>query len=168
MPVDNHAEITSPELAEAIKEWLAERSCLMAVYDERTAQYRYPDEFPDHQGHYRITYEGDFDVLELAQFIIRKNEQPMSRIREIEAGVIAAMEKTVQLGYARQMPNLPDDVLSHDRIAALLLAMREGSMNIYLLNRCLGWAQAALVASGCATMIDIEEINRLHLFPLEN
>lgn len=84
--------------------------------------------------------------------------------------VMKAMEQTVKLAYDRGMgggpvtPNLSgypktESTLGYPHIAGMLIRMQEGNFSYGKLCRWLGWAQAAVVASGCATLEDMKVIN---------
>lgn len=76
--------------------------------------------------------------------------------------VLAAMEDTVRLGFAGgKMPDAGD--LSYPHIAGMLIRMKETEMSYGKLCRWLGWAQAAVVASGGATLDDMKRVNMRHI-----
>lgn len=72
--------------------------------------------------------------------------------------VLAAMRDTVALGKLRQMGRHGDMGLEH--IEDMLKRM-EG-MDEDKANRFLGWAQASVVAHGCATLDEMKSINRTY------
>ena len=76
--------------------------------------------------------------------------------------VLAAMEDTVRLGFTvGKMPDTGD--LGYPHIAGMLIKMKETEMSYGKLCRWLGWAQAAVVASGGATLDDMKRINMRHV-----
>jgi len=75
--------------------------------------------------------------------------------------VMGAMEDTVRLGFQRgRMPDAGD--LGYPHIAGMLIRMKETQMSYGKLCRWLGWAQAAVVAAGGATLDDMKQINMRH------
>jgi len=71
---------------------------------------------------------------------------------------IKAMERTVKLAFDRKMEGKGS--LNYAHIAGMLIHMQTEEFSYGKQCRWLGWAQAAVVASGCATLDDMKEINR--------
>ena len=72
------------------------------------------------------------------------------------------MEQTVKLGFDRGMKT--GGSLGYDHIAGMLIRIQEANppFSYGKLCRWLGWAQAAVVASGCASLEDMKAINQLN------
>lgn len=78
-----------------------------------------------------------------------------------------AMDQTVRLAFDRGMKTQADNGLGYDHIAGMLLRIdqAEGTLEPFSYGkkcRWLGWAQAAVVASGAATLEDMKAINTLN------
>lgn len=78
------------------------------------------------------------------------------------SGILAAMDATVELANLRGMHNIrmPGSCLSYDHVKDMQRQMHEQPMDEGKLNRWLGWAQCAVVASGCALLDDMRRINK--------
>lgn len=73
-----------------------------------------------------------------------------------------AMEQTVKLAFDRKMPVSTGRSLDYAHIAGMLIIMQESNFSYGKQCRWLGWAQAAVVASGVADLDDMKAINKLN------
>ena len=73
----------------------------------------------------------------------------------------AAFHDTLMLAVERRMQGPDTGPLSFPHILYMQRRV-DASFSEAKLGRWLGWAQAAVVASGCATLDDMKEINRRH------
>jgi hypothetical protein len=75
--------------------------------------------------------------------------------------VLGAMIDTVQLASkSNKMPC--SGPLGYVHLAGMLARMQDGGFSYGKMCRWLGWAQAALVAAGAATLDDVKMISKRH------
>lgn len=77
-----------------------------------------------------------------------------------DLNILGAFEDTLALGANGQMPG--SGPLGYPHIYDMYTRIRTDGFSYAKQCRWLGWAQAAVVASGSATLQDMKDINRKH------